>query len=138
MAKNTQALIKRMKQARGYLYPEWELAAEMDPDFFEAYDRLYREALAKSDGLPIKYRELVALGILAFRGVSADALMNHIRRAYRHGATRKELLGALQATMVPGGAVTFLNGLRALARVERDGKGGTEAKRRAPARLGSQ
>ncbi|MFQ5521811.1 MAG: carboxymuconolactone decarboxylase family protein [Candidatus Methylomirabilia bacterium] len=123
MGENVQALIEKMRQARGYLYPEWELAAEMDADFFEAYDRLYREALAKNDGLPIKYRELVALGILAFRGVSADALMNHIRRAYEHGATRMELLGALQATMVPGGAVTFLNGLRALAQVERETKG---------------
>ncbi len=119
-----------MRQARGYLYPEWELAAELDSDFFEAYDRLYREALAKNDGLPIKYRELVALGILAFRGAGTDALVNHIRRAYHHGATRKELLGALEATIVPGGAVTFLNGLRALAHVEREKRG--SKKGRAP------
>ena len=44
MGKKSQALIKRMKQARGYLYPEWEL-----------------------------------------------------------GATRKEVLGAFEATIVPGG-----------------------------------
>lgn len=134
MGKKSQALIKRMKQARGYLYPEWELGATLDPDFFEAYDRLYREALAKSAGLPIKYRELVALGVLAFRGVSMDALANHIRRAYKHGATRREVLGAFEATIVPGGAVTFLNGLRALAQVERkerDSRGNTP---RAPGR----
>ena len=120
MGKKSKALLERMRQARGYLYPEWELGARLDPDFFEAYDRLYREALAKSDGLPVKYRELVALGILAFRGVSTDALVNHVRRAYQHGATREELLGALEATVVPGGAVTFLNGLRALAQVDRE------------------
>ena len=130
MGTNIQALIKKMKQARGYLYPEWELAARLDPEFFEAYDGLYRQALAKDSGLPIKYRELVALGVLAFRGVSTDALVNHIRRAYRHGATREELLGALQATIVPGGAVTFLNGLRALAQVERDGARRREGKPR--------
>ncbi len=130
MEKRTETLIKRMKQARGYLYPEWELAAELDPNFFGAYDKLYREALAKSDGLPVKYRELVALGILAFRGVSTDALVNHIRRAYQHGATRSELLGALQATIIPGGAVTFLNGLRALAQVEREKRGSQGSPRR--------
>jgi len=123
MGRKGEAVIKRMKQARGYLYPEWELGARLDPDFFEAYDSLYREALAKSGGLPVKYRELVALGILAFRGVGIDPIANHIRRAYQHGATRGEVLGALQATIIPGGAVTFLNGLRALAQVEREKSG---------------
>jgi len=124
MGKNSTALIKRMKQARGYLYPEWELGARLDPDFFEAYDRLYREALGKSAGLPVKYLELVALGILAFRGAGMEGLANHVRRAYRHGATRKEVLGALEATIIPSGAVTFLNGLRALAQVEREARSG--------------
>ena len=27
------ALIARMKEARGYIYPEWEFAARQDPDF---------------------------------------------------------------------------------------------------------
>ena len=126
MAKNVEALISKIKQARGYIYPEWELAIRLDSDFFMAYDGLYRQALSKDAGLPIKYRELVALGILAFRGADTDALVNHIRRAYQHGATRQEVLGALEATVVPGGAVTFLNGLHALARAERDKRGNKE------------
>ena len=117
-AKKVDALIRRMRQVRGYLYPEWELVARRDPDFFAAYDGLYTEALASSRGLAIKYRELVALGILAFRGADPGAIANHIRRALRHGATRAEVLGALEATIVPGGALTFLNGIRGLARVE--------------------
>lgn len=107
-----------MRKDRGYLYPEWEFVAKHDPDFMERYNAFYREALAKDEGLAVKYRELVALGILAFRGVSEDALVNHIRRAYQHGATRAEVLGALEATAVPGGAVTFLNGLRALVKAD--------------------
>jgi alkylhydroperoxidase/carboxymuconolactone decarboxylase family protein YurZ len=129
METSAQALIRKMKDARGYLYPEWEFAADLDSGFFEAYDRLYREALAKRSGLPVKYRELVVLGILAFRGVSTDALVNHIRRAYRHGATRRELLGAFQAALIPGGAVTFLNGLRALIQVERETSAGRTRRR---------
>jgi len=107
-----------MRQVRGYLYPEWELVARRDPEFFAAYDGLYAEALARSRGLAVKYRELVALGILAFRGAGPDAIANHIRRAMRHGATRAEVLGALEATIIPGGAIAFLNGIRGLARVE--------------------
>lgn len=125
--KKADALIRRMRQVRGYLYPEWELVARRDPEFFAAYDGLYAEALARSRGLAVKYRELVALGILAFRGAGPDAIANHIRRAMRHGATRAEVLGALEATIIPGGAITFLNGIRGLARVDqkpRNDRGG--------------
>lgn len=113
-----------MRRERGYLYPEWELMAREAPEFMAAYNELYRHALASGAGLPVKYRELVALAILAFRGETAG-LVNHIRRALRHGATRAEVLGALEATIVPGGGVTFLNGLRALVRLdgESGGKG---------------
>lgn len=117
--RKAEALIRKMRQVRGYLYPEWELVARRDPDFFAAYDGLYAEALASNRGLAIKYRELVVLGILAFRGADPDAIANHIRRALRHGATPAEVLGALEATIIPGGAITFLNGIRGLARVQR-------------------
>lgn len=112
-------LVAAMRRARGYLYPEWELVARDAPEFMAAYDELYRRALATDARLPVKYRELVALGILAFRG-ERQGLANHIRRALAHGATRAEVLGALEATIVPGGALTFLNGLRALVEVDAD------------------
>lgn len=118
--KKAESLIRRMRKTRGYLYPEWEIVARRDPQFFSAYDGLYREALASGRGLPIKYRELVALGILAFRGAGSDAIANHIRRALRYGATRSEVMGALEATIIPGGAVTFLNGIRGLARIRHE------------------
>lgn len=127
--KKADALIRRMRRVRGYLYPEWELVARRDPDFFAAYDGLYTAALASNRGLPIKYRELVALGILAFRGADSDAIANHIRRAFRHGATRAEVLGALEATIVPGGALTFLNGIRGLARVQREASTNRDGRR---------
>jgi len=105
-----------MRRDRGYLYPEWELVAREAPEFVAAYNDLYRRALATDARLPVKYRELVALGILAFRGES-QGLVHHIRRALEHGATRAEVLGALEAALVPGGALTYLNGLRAFAKV---------------------
>ena len=110
-------LIAAMRRDRGYIYPEWELVAREAPEFVTAYNELYRQALATDARLPVKYRELVALAILAFRGESAG-LVNHIRRAFEHGATRDEVLGAIEATIIPGGALTFLNGLRALAKVD--------------------
>lgn len=117
-------LIAAMRRERGYLYPEWELLVREAPEFVTAYNELYRRALATDSRLPIKYRELVALGILAFRG-EGQGLVNHIRRALAHGATRAEVLGALEATIIPGGALTFLNGLRALAKADAEQKRGS-------------
>jgi alkylhydroperoxidase/carboxymuconolactone decarboxylase family protein YurZ len=118
-----ERLIAEMRRTRGYVYPEWELIARQDPDFMEAYDGLYQKALGTDAHLPVKYRELVALGILAFRGAGTDALVNHVRRAMAHGATRAEVLGALEATIVPGGAPTFVAGVRALLALDRpDGR----------------
>jgi alkylhydroperoxidase/carboxymuconolactone decarboxylase family protein YurZ len=110
-----------MRRERGYLYPEWELVAREATQFTEAYNDLYRQALATDRGLPVKYRELVALGILAFRG-EGPGLVNHIRRAIAHGATRAEVLGAIQAVLIPGGGVAFLNALRALATLDGEQK----------------
>jgi alkylhydroperoxidase/carboxymuconolactone decarboxylase family protein YurZ len=89
-----------MRRERGYLYPEWELLAREAPDFVAAFNELYRRALATDSRLPIKYRELVALGILAFRG-EGPGLVNHIRRALRT-ARPAPRAGALEATIIPG------------------------------------
>jgi alkylhydroperoxidase/carboxymuconolactone decarboxylase family protein YurZ len=116
MDKAEQLAAEALKD-RGYLYPEWKYVAANDPDFMESYNAYYRDALARDEGLPIKYRELVALGILAYRGVWEGALINHIKRALEHGATKAEILGALEAAAIPGGAPTFVTGVRALVKV---------------------
>lgn len=113
-----EALVARMQAARGYIYPEWELAARTDPAFTEAYNRLYELALGEGQHVSAKVREFVALAILAFRGAERDVLVAHIRRAMQLGATKEELFEVLAATMVPGGAPTFHRGLNALLALE--------------------
>jgi len=104
---------------RGYVYPEWELVAREDPDFMASYNQYYRDALGRDSGLSIKYREMVALGVLCYRGASEGALINHIKRAMQHGATKAEVIGALEAAAIPGGAPTFLTGIKALVAIEK-------------------
>ena len=113
LGQKADALIEKMKKDRGYIYPEWEFAARNDPDFVEAYNNLYRAALNEGQALDAKTRELVALGILAFRG-DVNAVKAHILRALRLGATKQELLDAIETCIVPGGAPTFFVGLSAL------------------------
>jgi alkylhydroperoxidase/carboxymuconolactone decarboxylase family protein YurZ len=111
-------LIARMKKARGYIYPEWEFAARRDPEFVEAYNRIYELGLGEGRHVSAKVREFVAIALLAFRGSEKSALVAHMRRAIRLGATREELLEVLETCLVPGGAPTFHRGLSALLEVD--------------------
>jgi hypothetical protein len=52
-ATQAEQLITRMKAARGYIYPEWELAARTDPDFTDAYNRLLSRPWARGGRLRV-------------------------------------------------------------------------------------
>jgi alkylhydroperoxidase/carboxymuconolactone decarboxylase family protein YurZ len=113
----SEALIARMTQARGYIYPEWEFAARQDPDFVEAYNHMYELSLGEGRHVSAKVREFVAIALLCFRGAEKSGLVAHMKRAMRLGATREELFEVLETCLVPGGAPTFHRGLTALREV---------------------
>ena len=113
-----EALIARMKAARGYIYPEWEFAARQDPEFVETYNRIYELGLGEGKHVSAKVREFVAIALLAFRGQDKAGLVAHMERAIRLGATREELFEVLETCLVPGGAPTFHRGLSALIDVK--------------------
>ena len=120
--RKADALIARMKKARGYIYPEWEFAARQDPEFVETYNRIYELGLGEGKHVSVKVREFVAIALLAFRGGEKAGLVAHMERAIRFGATREELFEVLETCLIPGGAPTFHRGLSALLEV----KGGRE------------
>ena len=68
----------------------------------------------------MKYREMVIIGILAFRG-RKEGVVAHMRRAIEHGATKRELLEAIQSAAVPGGGPCFSTGAQALMELDRAG-----------------
>jgi alkylhydroperoxidase/carboxymuconolactone decarboxylase family protein YurZ len=119
--RRADALIARMKEARGYIYPEWEFAARQDPEFVETYNRIYELGLGEGKHVSAKVREFVAIALLAFRGADKAGLVAHMKRARRLGATPEELFEVLETCLVPGGAPTFHRGLSALIEVEGDG-----------------
>ena len=116
--RKADALIARMKKARGYIYPEWEFAARQDPEFVETYNRIYELGLGEGKHVSAKVREFVAIALLAFRGAEKTGLIAHMERAIRFGATREELFEVLETCLIPGGAPTFHRGLSALLEVK--------------------
>jgi alkylhydroperoxidase/carboxymuconolactone decarboxylase family protein YurZ len=77
--------------------------------------------VGEGKALAIKYREMVIIGILAFRGASQEGMLVHMRRAIQHGATKRELLEAMEAAAVPGGGPTFATGVRTLMQLDAEG-----------------
>ena len=122
-AKRIEKLKEAMKKERGYVLPEWAYMAEQDVDFMEAYNNLYEKGLTDGKALPAKIREFIAIAVLAHRGLN-NAVYEHTKRALRLGATKQELLEAIETTIVPGGAPTFSVWLQAQVRIEEEEKKG--------------
>lgn len=64
---------------------------------------------------------MIAIALLAYRGLE-NAVYVHAKRALRLGATKQELLEAIESSIIPGGAPTFSTELRALMRVVEEKK----------------
>jgi len=118
--KRRKDLIERMEKERGFLPAPWAYMANRDVDFMEAYNNLYNCGLTAGRALPVKTRELIVIVLLAFRGDSENSVYGHMKRALKHGATKQEILEALETSMIPGGASTFVIGLQALMKIEEE------------------
>ena len=102
----------------GYAFTDW--LAKEDPEFMRARAPLSTLSFGEGKELSIKHKEMVIIGILAFRG-NQDGVVAHMRRAVEHGATKRELLEAIQAAAVPGGGPTLSTGVQGLMELERTG-----------------
>lgn len=102
----------------GYAWTEW-LAREA-PDYAEARQAVSTMSVGEGKELAVKHREMVVIGILAFRG-SHDGVIAHMRRAIQHGATKRELLEAVQAAGIPGGGPTLSTGVQGIMALDKAG-----------------
>jgi alkylhydroperoxidase/carboxymuconolactone decarboxylase family protein YurZ len=103
-----------------YGYPFWEWVAREDPEYVRARQPLSELSIGEGKELSVKYREMVIIGILAFRG-RKEGVVAHMRRAIEHGATKRELLEAVQSAAVPGGGPTFSTGAQGLMQLDQEG-----------------
>ncbi len=117
-----ERIIQSMRTARGgKMYDEWEWAIDLDPDFLEVYSTFSNTCWSPSypRALEPKFRELIAIVVLSNRGFHWS-LAAHIRRARRLGASFQEILEALEAAVIPGGAPVMHLGLTFLMQVVKE------------------
>jgi alkylhydroperoxidase/carboxymuconolactone decarboxylase family protein YurZ len=109
-----------VKAASPYGYPFWDWLAREDPEFVRARQPVTALSVGEGKALSIKYREMVIIGILAYRG-REEGIAAHMRRAIEHGATKRELLEAVYAAAVPGGGPTLSSGVKTLMELDEAG-----------------
>src|SRR5436309_1750779 len=72
-----------------YGYPFWDWVAREGPEYLAARQPLSQRSIGEAKAPSIKHREMVIIGILAFRGTK-DGVVAHMRRAIGHGARRED------------------------------------------------
>jgi alkylhydroperoxidase/carboxymuconolactone decarboxylase family protein YurZ len=113
MTDQTQKILDEIKAKRGYLYPWQELLAKEDPDFIKNYEKMWDTIGARSVVLPQKIKQIILVAVLASK-IDEVALRTQIKRAFSLGATKQELIEAIEVAFIPGGALTLVHGLKAL------------------------
>ncbi len=87
---------------KGDWNPLWDQLRTLDPEFMEAY-LAFRSVPQRNGPLPQKYKELILIAInAATTHLYGPGVRRHIRNAIAHGATREEILEAIQLTTVMG------------------------------------
>jgi hypothetical protein len=86
--KPTESARALTQAASPYGYPFWEWVAREDPEYVKARKPITDLSVGEGKALPIKYREMVIIAVLAFRESSEDGIVAHMRRdrARRHEA----------------------------------------------------
>lgn len=111
-----EGVVRWAEEKRGYS-PFWlRFMAEVDLEYLEAYNGLYEAVGARSVHLPQKFKELIAIAVLAVQREDFG-LHSHLRRAFRLGLTKEEIVEALQAASFHTGAVTLVHGLKVLLEI---------------------
>lgn len=109
-------VMEDIRQKRGYLYPWQEFLAREDPEFIVNYEKMWDTIGARSVVLPAKFKQIILVAVLAALK-DETAMRTQMRRAFRLGATKAELIEALQVAFIPGGALTLVHGYKILADV---------------------
>jgi len=115
--KGKNDIMRRIERERGFIPEEWAYIAGKDPDFWDTYNALYEKALTDGKELPAKIKELIVIGIMAYKNFEVG-VCKHAERALRLGATRQELLEAVETVTIPGGSPALRAGLAGLIMME--------------------
>ena len=101
--------------------PEWRYAAQIDPELAKRaaafVDHCLLNGGADDELLGPGPRELIAIAALCTRG-EVDLAVEHIRRAYEYGMSKRNVLEAICCVIPMTGMITAQLGLRAMQKAD--------------------
>ena len=110
-----QAFLQRTQQDRGYTLEMHRIMAAADLEWAKKYNEFIEATYTGQRTLDRKTKELLQIAVEAALRADVSQIQAHVRVALREGATPQEILEALQAVIMPMGALAFRRGVQAWA-----------------------
>jgi 4-carboxymuconolactone decarboxylase len=117
MSENGQEYVNRMIKERGYILDFHKVLAAEDMDFLKAYNEMVAGSYTNPRALDKKTKELIYCVMLTCVKASIDQIKLHVRGALNAGATKTEVLQALELTITAAGVPAFMIGFEAWKQV---------------------
>jgi alkylhydroperoxidase/carboxymuconolactone decarboxylase family protein YurZ len=119
------AIIQRIQESRGHVWPLHHLMAELDPGFLDLFDQSYRHTLGfdtvpGEGSLAVRYRELICACACVIAPAPEEVTIHHLQRAFEAGLTEREAIEGFHALLIPSGGIALSNGVRALLRMREE------------------
>ena len=112
-----QAFLDKMYRERGYILDFHKVMVAEDFDFLQAYNQMLEAVYTKQRTLDMKTKELLFTVILTAVKANIDHIKAHLKSALDNGATKQEILEALELCLPAASVPAFMNGLEAWKQV---------------------
>ena len=112
-----QTFVDKMYSERGYILDFHKVMVAEDFDFLKAYDQLIEAGYTKQRTLDAKTKEIIYTVILTAVKASVDHIKAHIKLALDYGATKKEVLEAIEMCLPAASVPAFMIGFEAWKQV---------------------
>lgn len=97
-----EELVKSIERKMGFAPNIMKIMKELDPETFEFYK--YCDKAVQEDGaLPAKFKMLIIMAMGAQRHCK-ECVVSAMKAAFKHGATKEEVIEAIRVILVGGGA----------------------------------
>jgi 4-carboxymuconolactone decarboxylase len=110
-------MLEEIARRRGYVHDFHKTLIMEDLDFFKLYEKMSSLVYVQERTLSRKVKELVFTGVLVAMRASREHIKLHIRAALEHGASKEEILEAIEVAYLPSGVVSLMEGLDAYKEV---------------------
>lgn len=114
-------ILDEIRGAGRRVFPMHEYLAAHDPNGLDGYNSFLMSSIYEQDALEPKYKEIILACACITAGSSAPVIASHCRKALEYGATRAEILQAIEMTSAVFATRSMAAGVSALVEADPDG-----------------